>query len=533
VRFTSSALLAMALLLGPHLVGAQGVHPVMPPPAKPGPPTQAAPADAPVDVSAIVLRPDQILLLRQALAQAPTQGFAEGEFLPPTLDALLQSSDPAARARGEMALKAAVLRYASAVHRGRLPAGAFDAEWGMRPAPFDAAAAFAQAVSQNKLAAWLNDLPPPYVGYQQLVVGLKTYRDIVARGGWEAIAAGPALKPGQSDARVPALRERLSAEDPVAAKAFADQAAQWQALRAGPPAAASSEPPPSPAPSAPDPQIYDEVLKQAVQTFQRRHGFDGDGVIDKQTVQALNVTAEARVDQIVANMERWRWAPPVLPADRVQVNIAAAIMTLFRADTPVLSMRAVAGRVSDHTPLLQSQIHSIVFNPPWNVPADIAAKELFPKERAHPGYFAKEDFAVIKTATGVRLQQRAGPKSALGQVKFDFDNPYGVYLHDTPSRSGFARESRLVSHGCVRLEKPKELAAQLLQDNPDWTPATIDMTIADGDTQRVQLPHPTAVLIFYWTAFAGPDGVMNFRADPYGWDHELLERIAAGRTSKA
>jgi murein L,D-transpeptidase YcbB/YkuD len=261
---------------------------------------------------------------------------------------------------------------------------------------------------------------------------------------------------------------------------------------------------------------------------------DATGVVDRPTLAALNVSAQTRVDQIIANMERWRWAPVAMPTDRVQVNIAAAILTLFRGDAPVLSMRAVAGRVTDHTPMLQSTIHSIIFNPPWNVPPSIAAKELWPKEAADPGYLAREDYVIIRAEDGSqRLQQRAGPKSALGQVKFDFDNQYGVYLHDTPTHSTFGKQSRLVSHGCVRLDQPKALALMLLRDNPAWTAEAIEEKIADGDTQRVALSRPTAVLIFYWTAFAGPDGVMNFRDDVYGWDRDLLQRIAAGGGGKA
>ena len=469
------------------------------------------------------LRPDQIRLLRDTLAVSADQGFADGEFFPSELDKMLQSPDAGRRAQGQALLMAQTVRYASALHRGRLANSAFDAEWGMRPAPFDAQAAFDQALIQNKLKTWLDDLSPPYLGYQQLVSGLKTYREIVARGGWRPITPGPAMKLGADDARVPALKARLAVEDPLVAKAFAD-ADQAAAV------AAQTGPGPN---AAPDPLMFDAALDQGLKTFQTRHGLDPTGVVDKATLDALNTPAAERVQQILANMERWRWAPPVMPADRVQVNIAAAVLTLFRGEQPVLSMRAIAGRVADHTPILQSTIHSIVFNPPWNVPSTIAAKELWPKERAHPGYFKREDFAVIRTADGVRLQQRAGPKSALGQIKFDFDNHYGVYLHDTPNHTSFGRENRQASHGCVRLDQPKELAFQLLNDTPSWTPGGIDDIIAARDTKRVPLTRPTAVLIFYWTAFAGPDGAMNFRPDTYGWDRELMQRIAAGGSSKA
>ncbi len=259
---------------------------------------------------------------------------------------------------------------------------------------------------------------------------------------------------------------------------------------------------------------------------QKRFGLKDDGVVDAQTLEALNTPVEERIDQIVANMERWRWLPAELPTDRIQVNIAAAVLTVFKADAPVMSMRAVTGRPGDETPMLQSQIQSIVLNPPWNVPSTIATKELWPKEKAHPGYLKAHDFTVIQTeGGGTRLQQKAGDSSALGRVKFDFPNPYAVYLHDTPSRSGFDRYSRLASHGCVRLQKPRPLAELLLQSDPDWSPEQIQSTIDSGKTVRVQLPQSISVFLFYWTAYVAPDGQVNFRDDPYGWDRELVQKL--------
>ena len=205
------------------------------------------------------------------------------------------------------------------------------------------------------------------------------------------------------------------------------------------------------------------------------------------------------------------------------MNSGAAIVTLFRDDVPVLSMKAVSGRPGDETPMLFSKIHSIVLNPPWNVPSSIANKELYPKGSA---YLRRNGFVVIHTDDGgTRLQQKAGAKSALGRYKFDFENPYGVYLHDTPTQSTFARFTRQASHGCVRLEKPKQLAEMLLAADPYWTPEAIAAQIEKGKTLRVRLPQQVPVFIFYWTAFASPDGSMNFRSDPYNWDRLLLQRI--------
>ncbi len=474
--------LIVATALGPGAGLAQITAPLAPAPAEPA-----------------TLRPDQVALLRQALDQAPAQGFADKAFTPPGLDALLQSADPAARQRGEAMLKAAILKYAVAVHRGRLTGAEFDDEWGLRPAAYDPEPDFDAALAKNTLPAWLAALPPGYAGYRQLVKGLADYRAIAAKGGWRTLASGATVKPGGVDDRIPALRVRLAAEDPAA--------------------------PPAPAPPT-APNVLDDPTDKALKAFQARHGLEANGALDKPTLTALNQPVGQRVLQIMANMERWRWLPETLPADRVQVNIAASVLTLYKADRPVLSMRTASGKPDDHTPMLESQIKSIVFNPPWNVPESIAKKELYPKERADPGYFAREDIHIIKTADGQRLQQAAGPKSSLGLVKFDFDNRYGVYLHDTPSRGAFARRGRMVSHGCVRLEKPQDLAAMLLEGDGGWDKASISSTIAAGDTKRVPLAKPVEVLLFYWTAFAGPDGAMNFTNDPYNWDHELLQKTA-------
>lgn len=448
------------------------------------------------DLSSVQLRADQVEVLRRVLGDSYTHGFELGAFAPDQAINLYLSRDPAARAAGQNQLIGLTLAYARAVRTGRLPTSGFMNAWGLRPAPYDPTADFVLAAQQDRLAEWLDGLPPPYTGYQTLRTGLATYRDIAARGGWAPLTPGPDLKEGATGARVVALEARLAAEDPTIA------------VDAAP--------------------IFDAALTQAVQRAQKRFGLNPNGIVDKRTLDALNTPVERRVDQIVANMERWRWLPQVLPADRIQVNVAAAILSVFHHDTPTLTMRAVTGRPGDETPMLSSMIHSIVLNPPWNVPSSIAAKELWPKEKASPGYLRRNDFIVIPTGEGgSRLQQKAGPKAALGQVKFDFNNPYGVYLHDTPSRSRFDSFSRLASHGCVRLQKPIELAKALMEGDPLWTPEKIDQTIASGDTVRAKLPQQIAVFLLYWTAYVTPDGQVNFRQDPYGWDRELVQRIAA------
>lgn len=388
----------------------------------------------------------------------------------------------------------AALDLAHAVHSGRLAEADFQRDWAMRPAPYDPLPAFQDAVKRDRLAAWIASLPPPYAGYDTLVAGLAHYREIAASGGWEPLTAGPDLKLGSTGPRVTALRARLMIEDS-------------ELTGSG--------------------DRFDAALVEAVQRAQRRYGLNPAGIVGAQTIAALNVPVEARIRQIKANMERWRWLPTELAKNRVQVNIAAAVLTVFDGDAPVMSMKAVTGRPGDETPMLTSQIHSVVLNPPWNVPSSIATRELWPKEKAHPGYLARNGFRIIDTGNGGKRLQQASERSALGKFKFDFDNPFAVYLHDTPAQSGFARFSRLSSHGCVRLEKPEELAKKLLDTSPDWSADKIDATVAAGKTVRAPLAAPVAVYLLYWTAFANANGQVSFRDDPYGWDGSLAAKIAA------
>ncbi|WP_375403041.1 murein L,D-transpeptidase [uncultured Sphingomonas sp.] len=386
------------------------------------------------------------------------------------------------------ALVRAALDHARAVHAGRLDAGDFQRSWGIKPQGYDPLPAFADAVARDRLAAWFASLPPPYAGYDALAAGLARYRAIAAAGGWPTLTSAPAY--GASGPAVALLRRRLAAEDPQVS-ATGDN--------------------------------FDAPLLDAVRRAQRRYGLNPAGQLGAQTLAALNVPAPARVRQIAANMERWRWLPARLERNRVQVNIAAAVLTVFDGDAPVMSMKAVTGRPANETPMLVSTIHSVVLNPPWNVPTSIAQGELLPKERASPGYLKRNGFRVME---GGRLQQ-SSEKSALGRYKFDFANDFAVYLHDTPAQATFSRFDRLASHGCVRLEKPAELAKLLMKTTPEWQPDAIDATVAAGKTVRAKLADPVAVYLLYWTAFAGANGQVGFRADPYGWDETLASKVEA------
>jgi murein L,D-transpeptidase YcbB/YkuD len=424
-------------------------------------------------------RPDaaQSRQIAEAVRAAADQGLDPAQF----------PADPAA----------AAIALAAAEHGQRLPRSAFPKDWAIRPAPYDAAADFQRALAENRLGPWLAGLGPPDPRYDALVRLYGRYRALAEAGGWPALAKSK-LAPGDSGAAVAALRARLAIEDPAL----------------------------TPAPVG-APAVYDAALSDAVKRAQARYGLEPDGKAGPATVAALSVPAAGRLLQIRANLERWRWMPRALPAMRIELNTADASLQLFDGAAPAMVMRAIVGKPSTSTPMFRDAVHTVTFNPPWNVPASIAAKEVWPKIRRRPGYMAREGFVV---RPGGGLQQRPGPRCALGAVKFELDNPFGVYLHDTPSRSLFALSQRNLSHGCMRLAEPLDLAKRLLQGDPAWPETRINMVLLSGETTRAPLRQPVPLFVVHWTAFVDEGGQAAFRPDVYGWDADLTRALAdAGR----
>jgi murein L,D-transpeptidase YcbB/YkuD len=224
--------------------------------------------------------------------------------------------------------------------------------------------------------------------------------------------------------------------------------------------------------------------------------------------------AERRARQIAVNLERLRWLPRHMPPDRVVVNAAIARLQLFRNDRPAFTTRVVVGEQDKQTPEFQSTIDSILFNPPWNIPRSIAQKEILPKLAADPGYLSSHH---MRFRSNGGIQQEAGPYSALGRLKFEMNDRYDVYLHDTPEKLLFQATARMMSHGCVRVENPRALAVLLLGASGE----VIDKGIATGHTARRALPTPMPIFILYQTAYVESDGAIEFRADPYERDDEI------------
>jgi murein L,D-transpeptidase YcbB/YkuD len=272
--------------------------------------------------------------------------------------------------------------------------------------------------------------------------------------------------------------------------------------------------------ASPDPAAVIEGLAPTTPTYR----------LLRQTLQTFRDagTAPRHLREIEVNLERERWLPRPLPPDRVWVNIADEHVTLYRNDQPVFSTRVIIGQdeLRNQSPEFQATIDGILFNPPWSIPQDIATNEILPKTVNDPNYLARHNLVVLPNGV---LQQRAGPNSGLGQLMFYMDNRFDVYLHDTPSKDLFHREDRRISHGCIRVEQVRELAALLMREPIE----AIDQAIATGSTTRSNLPQPVPVFIVYETAFSDADGKLQFRPDIYGRDAEIWTRLDPDRPSTA
>jgi len=277
-----------------------------------------------------------------------------------------------------------------------------------------------------------------------------------------------------------------------------------------------------------------------------RHGLDVDGVVGSATLDALNVPVEKRVRQLIVNMERWRWLPQDLGKRYILVNIADFELDVVENSQPLMTMRVIVGRDYRRTPVFSDNMTYLVLSPYWHVPTAIAVQDILPKIQQEPGYLAKQNIRVFRgwgaetreidprtvnwshvTAANFsyRLRQEPGPMNALGRVKFMFPNKFNVYLHDTPAQELFAKPERTFSSGCIRIEKPIELAEYLLQSDAKWTREKI-LAVADKRIeQTVRLPEPMPIHLLYWTAWADEDRTVQFRADVYARDGKLYEAL--------
>lgn len=461
--------------------------------------------------------------------EAAREGLDPATYHPRAIDEARRALAAAGGGRTEAAaalellLSDAFLLYAAHLTRGRVDPASLEPEWNIEGRDRDLAVLMRTALDGGHLRSTLEGLPPSSHGYRSLRAGLARLRETAAAGGWPRVPRGPTLRAGDRGLRVAALRQRFISTciDPEAPGA----------------------------PAVPETygEEFDAILGAAVTAFQLRHGLEPDGVVGPRTLAALNVPVEERVAQVEANLERLRWLPRDLGRRHVLVNVPDFRLTLVEAGEPPFEMRVIAGRVARRTPFFTAEITRVVLNPPWTVPDTIAVEDKLPEILADPGYLAANGYRVLGRAGGlwreveaasvdwaslgrgrfpVRLRQDPGPLNALGRVKFEMPNPYDIYLHDTPRRELFERTSRSFSSGCIRLERPVELAERLLRGSGGWDRARLAAAIDQGKTVTIPVPDPIPVFLLYRTAWADDLEALQFREDVYGRDRRLLPALA-------
>jgi murein L,D-transpeptidase YcbB/YkuD len=397
---------------------------------------------------------------------------------------------------------ASFFRYFVHLTGGRLDPRSLESIWTLRPEKPELVATLTSAVRDDNLVDTMERLHPPQPEYRELQKALTRYRAIAEKGGWPALPANTRLKPGEQSAVVPVLRQRLAIEGDLDV---------------------SHEKDPSP--------VFDSVLVDAVKRFEERHRIKPDGILDPETLKAMNVTVQQRARTIELNLERWRWLPDTMPARYLMVNVPDFRLEAIENGRPVMDMRVVVGAPDNKTPIFADEMTHVVFSPYWNVPPGIARDETMPKAASDPDFIARNNMEVIgpkgevvdpysidwSNASDLRIRQRPGSGNALGGVKFIFPNNFDVYLHDTNATKLFDRIERGLSHGCVRVEQPEALARYVLRDAPEWTPEAIQQAMQSGQEQHVKLNAPIPVYIVYKTAWVH-DGGVRFLKDLYGHD---------------
>ena len=420
---------------------------------------------------------------------------------------LLKVRRPSAELLGnvDVVLTATYVTLGQDLLTGQVDPSTVSQDWHIEPTPAQVDSALGRFLRDTRFDVSITQMRPEYPEYNDLQKQLTRYRQIIAKGGWDSVSEGKALKPGDSAPveRLTSLRNRLRVEG-YDVGAPGDSAKRADAGKA----------------------VYDHALAAAVAQFQREHAIGVDSALGKETMKALNAPATFRLGQIAANMERYRWMPRSLGDKYVFVNVPSFRLDAYEDGKPVMNMRVIVGAEYEdkNTPVFSDSMQYVVFRPYWNATDSIAAKELWPKVEADPTFLDRNDYEVVTEAGKERIRQKPGDKNALGLVKFMFPNSFSIYMHDTPEGQLFQKDVRAFSHGCIRLEKPAEMAQWVL----GWTPDQVKNAMETGpDDRHVNLKKKVPVYIVYFTTFIR-DGRLYFGNDLYGRDGPLVAAVMHG-----
>ncbi len=463
--------------------------------------------------SAVAFSPNALKIV-DLFKAAELEGFRPSDYLTPDLDPAAAGADPAKLAALETAFSQAAVRYAQDTYGGRVTPTAVSKLITIAPKRIDEAQMLLDLAASDAPDELLRSLEPRHAEFGRLKAALAKFYDGSVKIEQIAIPDGKVLKLGMDDERVPLLRTRLAVAAPEIPEGATDAVADI---------------------------TYDAALVDAIKAFQESLGLTVDGVLGPATVAALNGGSNVSKDDIIANMERWRWEPDDFGAFHVEVNIPEFAVRIVRDGEAVHAARVVVGTPKNQTPVFSDEIQNIVVNPYWNVPPSIAAAEIKPHLLANPYYLDSQNMEMLSggkvinaaaidwTTTNINnfsVRQRPGPGNALGKIKFLFPNEHNVYLHDTPSKSLFARAFRAYSHGCVRVQDPMAFAGALVATNPELSQASLEGLFGPKE-KWVTLKNHIPVHLMYFTLRVDADGTIRSYGDLYGHNARLIELLNA------
>lgn len=451
--------------------------------------------------------------LLDAIAQSEQHGLSPSDYHFTQLSrfAGVRPSDLDAETLADldMLLTDAALKLASHLAYGKVDPETLQSGHAVARSGQAVADSLAEALASQDVAAGFARFAPNQSDYRKLSEARARIHDLSGEP-WPPVPAGPTIRPGMEDERMPLIRQKLQmlGDLPLVGVETGQQGDV----------------------------VYDGHLVVAVRQFQGRHGLEDDGLIGDGTLAALNVGPSERLTQIDANLERWRWLPDQLGDTHILVNVAGYDLRLVRGNNVVMRSRVIVGRPLRPTPLFSDSIRHLVFNPSWTVPRTIMIEDQLPVIRQNPGYLESMGFSLYRGWGPDRqpvdpasvdwwslsedyfpyqLIQEPGPGNALGQVKFMFPNQFDVYLHDTPARHLFRQSQRSFSSGCIRVENSLELARHLLESQSGWSGERLQRVLESRELTTVYLQNPVPVHLEYWTAWVDEAGTLQFREDIY------------------
>jgi murein L,D-transpeptidase YcbB/YkuD len=428
------------------------------------------------------------------------------------LNSVLDAFEPEKLAELELLLTDAFFSFGFHLSEGMVEPNSNNFDWHIKKPKRNLLKILKTSLFKERLEELVDILQPHHSGYLKLKSALLKYEKIKKSGGWYEVPVGSKIRKGDTGERIVALRSRLIISGDLADSKNGNE------------------------------EYFDEALEDGIKNFQARNGLKIDGVVGSNTLSVLNISVEDRIEQIKLNMERWRWLPQDLGKRYILVNTANFELDIIENGQTVTSTRAIVGKKKRPTPALSRKITYMELNPYWNIPHKIATNDILPCIKKDPNYLTDKSIRIFEnwedgakeinpesidwdTVTkgnfSYKLRQDPANSNALGRIKFIFPNEFSIYLHDTPARELFNKTKRTFSSGCIRIEKPMELAAYLLTDNSKWTYEKLTAAVNSKKTKAILLSDPINIHILYWTAWVDKGGSVNFRDDMYGRDRQL------------